>query len=539
MNTSARTAVDGLKTIAYSESEGIPQLTAAYMNGTDSPYGTWTVLGVGVRMAQDVGAHRKKTYGSTPTVEDELWRRAFCCRIEPNRARSGSWLRWTGLPALGWGGHAQYMKKNPMTECDDEYWTPADPTLAFKQPPDRPSKIAFFNCLGRLLRILAFASRTIYTTNKSKLLFGFVGPEWKQGVVAELDSALNEWLDSVPEHLRWDPNMQDPTFFNQSATLYANYYQAQICIHRQFLPSRRKPSLASLPSLAICTSAARSCVSVLYAQHLRTGLTKCTLCSMLVPLNTAALILVIALSASKANGREREVEAIADEIGKCFEMLLSMEPYHQGIGKFRAALHGLLVAERPTTSSTRTAGSSAPSNEPRFFGADDLGGLVVAMMNNLSLSSPQADLEDVGPFWGHPAEAPFYGPKPKFSVQHPADAESISEPPGAQMQREASTEELQVQAASVHRDGARPIVSPPSYANSGAVPVAHTPGMPTFEIPLSPPLSLDITDEGSIDFTPFFVENERLGLGMSVPRDPYAAPSTMLPVARSDWDTFL
>ncbi|TFK88613.1 hypothetical protein K466DRAFT_488574 [Polyporus arcularius HHB13444] len=294
-------------------------LTVAYLNGTDAPYGTCTVVGVGIRMAQDAGVHRKKTYGSTPTVEDELWRRAFWVLVAMDRLGSFGMGRPCAI-------HDEDFDLDPMTECDDQYWTPADPALAFQQPPGRPSLVAFANCLMRLLRIFAFASRTIYTTNKSKLLFGFHGPEWKQGVVAELDSALNKWLDSVPEHLRWDPNIQDPLFFNQSATLYALYYQAQISIHRPFLPSRRRPSLASLPSLTICTSAARSCVAVLYAQHQRTGLPKCTLCSMLVPLQTAATMLVIALSASKANGRAREVEAIADEIGKCFEMLLSTEP---------------------------------------------------------------------------------------------------------------------------------------------------------------------------------------------------------------------
>lgn len=28
-------------------------------------------------MAQDVGAHRRKVYSKAPTVEDELWKRAF------------------------------------------------------------------------------------------------------------------------------------------------------------------------------------------------------------------------------------------------------------------------------------------------------------------------------------------------------------------------------------------------------------------------------------------------------------------------------
>ena len=48
-----------------------------------------------------------------------------------------------------------------MTEVDDEYWTNPDPALAFKQPPGKPSKIAFVNQLNRLLKVLAFASRTI------------------------------------------------------------------------------------------------------------------------------------------------------------------------------------------------------------------------------------------------------------------------------------------------------------------------------------------------------------------------------------------
>ena len=46
-------------------------------------------------------------------------------------------------------------------ECDDEYWTHPDPEQRFKQPPGKPSKIAFFNCLCRLNQILAFALRTI------------------------------------------------------------------------------------------------------------------------------------------------------------------------------------------------------------------------------------------------------------------------------------------------------------------------------------------------------------------------------------------
>ena len=103
-------------------------------------------------------------------------------------------------------------------ECDDEYWINPDPNLAFKQPEGKPSTVVFFNCALRLAQIHAFALRTIvcfahvssltpllmmfwqYSINKSKALLGFVGPQWEQHIVAELDSALNKWIDSVPDH---------------------------------------------------------------------------------------------------------------------------------------------------------------------------------------------------------------------------------------------------------------------------------------------------------------------------------------------------
>ena len=31
-------------------------------------------------------------------------------------------------------------------------------------------------------------------------MLGFVGQKWEQHIVAELDSALNKWIDSVPDH---------------------------------------------------------------------------------------------------------------------------------------------------------------------------------------------------------------------------------------------------------------------------------------------------------------------------------------------------
>lgn len=49
--------------------------------------------------------------------------------------------------------------------------------------------------------------RQQYSINKSKALLGFVGQQWEQHIVAELDSALNKWVDSVPDHRRFSVDL--------------------------------------------------------------------------------------------------------------------------------------------------------------------------------------------------------------------------------------------------------------------------------------------------------------------------------------------
>lgn len=90
-------------------------------------------------------------------------------------------------------------------ECDDEYWDPSDPDHPFKQPPGKPSLITGFNCSLKLCEILAYMLRTLYSTKKSKVLRGLIGDQWEQRIVSELDSSMNNWKDSLPEHRRLYP----------------------------------------------------------------------------------------------------------------------------------------------------------------------------------------------------------------------------------------------------------------------------------------------------------------------------------------------
>lgn len=47
------------------------------MQSSSTPEICWILVSIGVRFAQDVGAHRKKQHDAKPTVESELWKRAF------------------------------------------------------------------------------------------------------------------------------------------------------------------------------------------------------------------------------------------------------------------------------------------------------------------------------------------------------------------------------------------------------------------------------------------------------------------------------
>lgn len=52
-----------------------------FLQGTASSAACWPLVGIAIRLAQVMGAHRRKVYNRTPTTEDELWKRAFWCDI--------------------------------------------------------------------------------------------------------------------------------------------------------------------------------------------------------------------------------------------------------------------------------------------------------------------------------------------------------------------------------------------------------------------------------------------------------------------------
>ncbi|PIL36105.1 transcription factor [Ganoderma sinense ZZ0214-1] len=247
-------------------------LIGLYFRGTVAQHGSWFYLSVGVLKAQDIGAHRRKIYGRKPTVEEELWKRAYWHLVAFDRI--GSML--IGRPCCS---REEDLDLDLPLEVDDEFWENEDPELAFRQPDGKPALVSCFVHWIKLSHVVAYALKTLYTPSKSKPTLGLTGADWKEETVQKLNDALLKWLDELPDHLRWRPDMEDRIFASQAATLYSTYHLVQILIYRPFIHIPRGRSLNrpyssqraafSQKSLSICLNSARAAAYILDVQTRR------------------------------------------------------------------------------------------------------------------------------------------------------------------------------------------------------------------------------------------------------------------------------
>ncbi|KAJ7146627.1 fungal-specific transcription factor domain-containing protein [Mycena epipterygia] len=225
------------------------QLSVLFLSST--PEECWILAGLGLRFAQGAGAHHRNTYDKMEPLEAELYKRVFWVLVVTDIIMSS----FKGRPRIT---NVDDFDVDLPVDSDDEYWGVPNAV----QPHGNPSSSAFLGVYFRLMLIFGRIQGAIYPVN---------GNICSHEVVTELDSELNKWVDSIPDHLRWDPHQQNQVFLDQSAALYATYYHAQILIHRTFIPAPGKESISNtpFPSLAICANAARSCGHVLDVQARR------------------------------------------------------------------------------------------------------------------------------------------------------------------------------------------------------------------------------------------------------------------------------
>lgn len=167
--------------------------------------------------------------------------------------------------------------------------------------------------------------------------------------MSDIDSALNQWLDSVPEHrelchflgalvahvariVRWNPHQENPLWLNQSGFVYSAYYNTQINVHRLFIPSSRKPSSLSFPSLAICTNAARSCIHVADVQYRAAGIS--TYFNMAALFSSAIVLLLNIWGGKRAGVKSINPMKEMQEVHKAMDLLRALETRWYSAGRY-------------------------------------------------------------------------------------------------------------------------------------------------------------------------------------------------------------
>ncbi|KAJ7183929.1 hypothetical protein C8R46DRAFT_1344590 [Mycena filopes] len=221
---------------------------------TDTLRSAVLLFGLGIRLAQDVGAHRSKRRTGPIRPEDELEKRVYWVMVLLDAQCSAALGRSLAI-------QSHDFDLEPPIACDDTYWG------TFAQPHATPSSVDYLVAQLDLNRILSFALKILYSNPRIKSLLSTGDSAWEQKLVVEFDSALNAWFDALPPHLHWDAARSptaDPLFFDQSAALYLNYCLTRILLHRPLIPraSRGAAGVMALPSLTICTNAARACAQV-------------------------------------------------------------------------------------------------------------------------------------------------------------------------------------------------------------------------------------------------------------------------------------
>ncbi|KAG7086508.1 hypothetical protein E1B28_002461 [Marasmius oreades] len=202
-------------------------LAVLYLQGTSQPSPTWTLVGTGIRLAVEIGLHRRLPDNHQKTGEYELKQRAFWVLVCMDKILCS----WLGRPCVI---RDEDIDAEYPTECDDEYWQNDGSQAVFRQPSHQPSKLSFFVHYLKLCEIISFAMVTIYSAKRPKLAIGLLPEDWDTRLEKQLNMAMKKWLDSIPEHLRWKPRPDDDIFLSQSVFLYAGYYFTEIQLQRPF-----------------------------------------------------------------------------------------------------------------------------------------------------------------------------------------------------------------------------------------------------------------------------------------------------------------
>ncbi|CAE6470886.1 unnamed protein product [Rhizoctonia solani] len=288
-------------------------LLALYCFGTSGNYQAWATVGIGIRLMQDVGMHRRKPIQS---LEDELLKRCFWTMIMLDRLQCLTMHRHPAIQDLD-------FDLDYALEVDDEFWS-LEPTAPLPvQPTGVPSRLCCFNQMIKLARIAGRCLQTIYSLESTKRQIGLEGPQGAAWMFNEINSQFNQWVRDVPSFLRLPSidNYKTTRFFTDAIEMWGLYYDVLIAANRPFIAKPSSPLAA--PALKICCDGASECSKIFRAYLNTPGSTLSP--GMVHPAFESAMVLAIDLIAQGSSANSSLTEQKEKDLQECMRVLEQSE----------------------------------------------------------------------------------------------------------------------------------------------------------------------------------------------------------------------
>ncbi|KIY53890.1 hypothetical protein FISHEDRAFT_32485 [Fistulina hepatica ATCC 64428] len=289
------------------------ELMTIYVLCSSTPQVAWTLLGIACRYAVELGLHRRDGREQMP-LELE-WQRAFWVLVALDRLIA----TFLGHPTTF---QCEDVDVDLPIDTEDDTCRLDDERALAHVPPSACLTTEYMSCFIRLTDVLDATLRSFYwKASKYQEMTGCSGPEWEQRTVSTLDSALNEWVDSIPEYLRWDPDMKDYTLFQQSCALYSVYYYTQIQVHRPFI-TKNNPLYPA--SISVCAHAARSHAHIVAAQ-LRRHQVVALPQIVIITFNVGIILLIQIWRKKKNSDVVEDMSSVRQDVQSCLDFLKECE----------------------------------------------------------------------------------------------------------------------------------------------------------------------------------------------------------------------
>jgi hypothetical protein len=169
-------------------------LIAVYFMTSFKLSACYSYVGVGLRLAQRMGLHRKLEY-SFPPIEREMRKRAFWSLYQFDRYVSTI----LGLP---FAIRDEDIDQVLPDELHDDLLS--DEPLRGKVAKKGPSIMSGINAYTKIVRILGRITQKLYPLSPSTRVNSGHSLVSLQ-TVKQLEEEIAEWVSNLPEHLHWPP----------------------------------------------------------------------------------------------------------------------------------------------------------------------------------------------------------------------------------------------------------------------------------------------------------------------------------------------